>query len=235
MKKNTSIAVLTYPIKHRKTFDVLSLLKTNGYDDVMVCAIPFHYKKKKYPIYQHRPEMNYDIPDLPEMCSNLGYDFKMGSIDSFEIEKDRVVLIGGAGILEETFIKEHKVINAHPGYIPEVRGLDSLKWAIVENKPIGVTTHLIGDYVDAGLVIERRVIDVYSTDTFHALAQRVYENEASMLVEGIEKIGKTELEMIKPGDSELHKRMPKEIEQGLLDAFEIYKRKHAIIMEERRQ
>ena len=159
----------------------------------------------------------------------------MGSIDSFEIEEDRVVLIGGAGILEESFIKDDKVINSHPGYIPEVRGLDSLKWAIVENKPIGVTTHLIGDYVDAGLVIERRVIDVYSTDTFHALAQRVYENEASMLVEGIEKIGKTELEMIKPGDSELHKRMPKEIEQGLLDAFEIYKKKHAIIMEERRQ
>ena len=46
MKKNTSIAVLTYPIKHRKTFDVLSLLKTNGYDNVMVCAIPFHYTKR---------------------------------------------------------------------------------------------------------------------------------------------------------------------------------------------
>ena len=235
MKKNTSIAVLTYPIKHRKTFDVLSLLKTNGYDNVMVCATPFHYTKKKYPIYQHRPEMNYDIPDLSDMCSNLGFDFKMGSIDSFEIEEDRIVLIGGAGILEESFIKDHKVINSHPGYIPEVRGLDSLKWAIVENKPIGVTTHLIGDYVDAGLVIERRVIDVYSTDTFHALAQRVYENEVSMLVEAIEKIGKTEPEMIKPADSGLHKRMPKEIEQGLLDAFEIYKKKHAIIMEERRQ
>lgn len=179
--------------------------------------------------------MNYDIPDLSDMCSNLGFDFKMGSIDSFEIEEDRIVLIGGAGILEESFIKDHKVINSHPGYIPEVRGLDSLKWAIVENKPIGVTTHLIGDYVDAGLVIERRVIDVYLTDTFHALAQRVYENEVSMLVEAIEKIGKTEPEMIKPADSELHKRMPKEIEQGLLDAFEIYKKKHAIIMEERRQ
>ena len=56
-----------------------------------------------------------------------------------------------------------------------------------------------------------------------------------MLVEAIEKIGKTEPEMIKPADSGLHKRMPKEIEQGLLDAFEIYKKKHAIIMEERRQ
>ena len=53
----------------------------------MVCAILFHYTKKKYPIYQHRPEKNYAIPELSDMCSNLGFDVKMGSIDLFEIEE----------------------------------------------------------------------------------------------------------------------------------------------------
>ncbi len=220
MKK---IAILTYPVKHRKTFDILSLLKVNGYTDVSVCAIPFHYQKKNYPLIQHRPEMYYKIPEPEIMCHNLGYRYTVGQLESFEIEKDRVILIAGAGILPDTFIKAYTVINAHPGYIPNCRGLDALKWAIIENEPIGVTTHLIGEYVDAGQVIERRKIPVYLFDTFHALAQRVYENEISMLVESIEIYDKKTLEKICPGEFVIHKRMPKDIEQVLLEKFEQYK------------
>ena len=172
--------------------------------------------------------MNYSIPEISVICENLAYKYNIGQLDSFEIEKERVVLIGGAGIINEGFIKTHTVINAHPGFIPDCRGLDSFKWAIAEDKPIGVTTHLLGDYVDAGLVIERRMINLLSTDSFHALAQRVYENEVSMLVEAIEKKDETELQLIKPGESTLHKRMPKEIEKNLMDLFEKYKEKHAI-------
>lgn len=219
MKK---IAVLTYPIKHRKTFDLLSLLKANGYSDVYVCAIPFHYQKKKYPIYQHRPEMNYNIPFIEVMCQNLKYRYAEGTLDSFAIETDRIVLVAGAGIIPDDFVKSHTVINSHPGYIPNCRGLDAFKWAINEKQPIGVTTHLIGKYVDAGDVIERRKIDIYDTDTFHAVAERVYENEVSMLVEAIDNYSNTK--EILPGEYELHKRMPKEVEEKLLYDFEEYKR-----------
>lgn len=38
-----------------------------------------------------------------------------------------------------------------------------------------------------GLIIERKPIKINLLDTFHSLAQRVYENEISMLVEAIEK------------------------------------------------
>lgn len=67
------IAVLTYPVRHRKTYDVLSLLKANGYFDVKVYAIPFHYQKKKRPLIQHRPEMNFHVPEISKLCFNLGY------------------------------------------------------------------------------------------------------------------------------------------------------------------
>lgn len=52
MKK---IAVLTYPVKHRKTYDVLCLLKANGYTDENVYAIPFRYHKTLIPLIRHRP------------------------------------------------------------------------------------------------------------------------------------------------------------------------------------
>lgn len=225
------IAVLTYPVKHRKTFDLLSMLKVNGYNDVYVCAIPFHYQKKKYPIYQHRPEMNYYVPSLEVICKNLNYRYAEGTLESFDIECDRIVLVAGAGILPDEFVRSHTIINAHPGYIPNCRGLDAFKWAIVDKQPIGVTTHLIGSYVDAGDVIERRNIVVYDSDTFHAVAERVYENEVSMLVEALEKYLNTEERL--PGDSELHQRMPQEIEEKLLESFDEYKRIFGVKREEK--
>lgn len=218
------IAVLTYPIKHRKTFDVLSLLKANGYMDVKVFAIPFHYTKKKFPLISHRPEMNYDIPDICTLCENFGYEYQTGQLEEFNIENDRIVLIAGAGIITDEFVKSHTVLNAHPGYVPNCRGLDALKWAIIEKQPIGVTTHIIGDYVDAGEVIERRNIEVNPYDTFHALSQRVYENEVSMLVEAISKLHTVEIMNVNPDGYPLHKRMPEEIEKTLFDAFEEYKK-----------
>ncbi len=225
--KNKKIAVLTYPVKHRKTFDVMSLLKANGYFDVNIYAIPFHYEKKKFPLIRHRPEMNYQIPELTVMCQNFGYQCMTGQLDDFFIENDRVVLVAGAGILPDDFVKLHTIINAHPGYIPNCRGLDAFKWAINDNEPIGVTTYLIGEYVDAGYVIERRKIDIYPFDTFHALANRVYENEVSMLVEAIEKCDRNSLEMITPGEYQIHKRMPADVEEHLLDKFNEYKKHRA--------
>ena len=225
MKK---IGVLTYTVKHRKTFDVLSLLKANGYEDVVVYAIPFHYQKKKFPIYQHRPEMNYVIPEIKDFCTNLGFKCETGQLADFSIESDRIILVAGAGILPEDFVKNHIIINSHPGYIPNCRGLDAFKWAIIEGQPIGVTTHLIGDYVDAGEVIERRIIPIYFSDTFHALAARLYENEVSMLVEAVELYDDSSLEMIYPGEYEVHKRMPADIESTILAKIDEYKNDHGI-------
>lgn len=119
-------------------------MKANGYTDVNVYAIPFHYQKKKQPLIQHRPEMNFQVPEISKLCANLGYRYEVGELDRFHIDKDRIVLIAGSGILPDEFVREHTIVNAHPGYIPYCRGLDAFKWAIVENQPIGVTTHLLG-------------------------------------------------------------------------------------------
>lgn len=225
MKKK--IAVLTYPVKHRKTYDVLSLLKANGYTDVNVYAVPFHYQKKHFPIIQHRPEMHFRIPETDELCFNLGYRYEVGELESFNIDKERIVLIAGAGILPKEFVDRHIIINAHPGYIPNCRGLDAFKWAIAEQQPVGVTTHILGGVIDAGTVIERRIIDIYKTDTFHSVAQRVYENEVSMLVEAIEKSDDRHLKTISPENYEIHKRMPQSIEKNLMEFFEQYKKEYA--------
>ncbi len=48
-----------------------------------------------------------------------------------------------------------------------------------------------------------------------------------MLIEAIEKCGADNLQMIEPGNTQVHKRMPEDIENELLQKFEYYKNIHA--------
>lgn len=220
-KKDTRIIVLSYTVPHRKTYDMLCRLKAKGYTDVTVYAKPYHYKKVFKPLIEHRPE-NYGL-DTEEVCHNLGYGYIECAGDIPLFGRDAVVLIAGAGIIPDHVIKGNTIINAHPGYIPDVRGLDALKWAIIEDKPIGCTTHLLGDEVDAGLIIERKEVPVYEGDSFHAVANRVYEYEVAMLIDAVEKVHDA-TEYIPGGENVVHKRMPHELELQLFQKFEERKR-----------
>lgn len=128
----------------------------------------------------------------------------------------------GGGILPKELILKYKIINAHPGWLPNVRGLDALKWAIYDGQPIGVTTHLLGDDIDSGWILERKMVPIYYNDTFHAVAQRQYELEVSMLAKALE------LEPAEYTDGQnytVHKRMPHAFETRVLERFEIMRKK----------
>lgn len=224
------IAVLTYNVKHRKTYDTLCLLKSRGYE-VTVYAQPMTYVKKRQPMVQHRPELIMDIPELPVLCKNFGFELIEGEFAStigYENDRDSVIyLLCGAGLLQDEFIQAHRIVNGHPGFIPYARGLDAYKWSIYNGLPIGVTTHFLGDYVDAGEVIERRPIEVHEFDTFHSVSQRIYENEIDMIVGAIDKIDEEHEMIVPPEDSVVFKRMPEGKEQELFERFEEHKRKSA--------
>lgn len=229
MKRDARICLLSYQALHRKTIDTMMRLKMYGYINVCVYAKPFHYQKKYVPLVEHRPTVN-DFDSLndvgyAEIIQNLGYELKNIS-DYNEIQEGSscIFLICGAGIIPQNVIQRYRIINAHPGYIPIVRGLDSLKWAIIEGLPIGVTTHLLGDYVDAGNVLERRKIPIYDNDTFHTVAYRQYEMEVQMLVDAIDKIDR--ISFFTNGEEyQVHRRMPHELEKSIYDEFEKYIRR----------
>ena len=157
------------------------------------------------------------LPGAEKQCKVFSYDYiPINDINEITCTDD-VFLICGAGLLPEAFVKKNIVVNAHPGYIPVVRGLDSLKWAIYNGDPIGVTTHLIGDEIDAGEIIERRIVPVFWNDTFHAVAQRQYEMEIQMLINSLAKLNDKH-EFFK-GEGVVHKRMPHSYETRLFERF----------------
>ena len=215
-----NIHVLTYTTPHRKTYDVLCLLKARGYDSVSVWAVPMHYVKKYTPTVPHRPD---GVPVRSQAyISRFGYAYK--ELDSYAqippTGKEDLFLLCGGGILERDFCAARTIINSHGGYIPYARGLDSYKWAIYLGLPVGVTTHIIGTELDAGEIIERKKVELLQTDTFHTLAQRAYELETCMLVDAIEKAGGEHIYI--KGESEPFRRMPHALEAELYQKFEAY-------------
>lgn len=227
IQKRKRVCVLTYQALHRKTIDTLTLLKIWGYDNVCIYAKPFHYIKKYTPVVPHRPAVeildNAESLNYADIVINLGYELR--NIENYEEIKEAdtaIFLVCGAGLLPEFLLKKYRIINAHPGFLPVVRGLDALKWAIIEGKPIGVTTHLLGPYVDAGAIIERKMVPIKPNDTFHMVAWRQYEIEIQMLVRAVERIG--EISLFTDGEGyPIHRRMPHEIEQKVYQEFETYK------------
>lgn len=220
-----NVAVLTYNQKHRKTYDTLCLLKARGYQNIKVYGQPMTYIKKCHPIILHRPEQIMSIPNTADLCRNLGFEYIEGNFEDNITDKNMIYLLCGAGLLSNEFVKSYRIINAHPGFSPLARGLDAYKWSIYYNLPLGVTTHFLGVYIDAGEIIERREIGVYRFDTFHAVAQRLYETEIDMLVDAVEIADKKHLFII-PESGDVFKRMPHSLEEKLFEIFEQYKAKH---------
>lgn len=223
------IVVISYNTPHRKTQDVLFHLKAKGYQNVTVLALPFVYRENPFqPIYAHRPSTAIDVsPEI--LCERLLYKFKTVNADEIHPylneNPNDFVLITGAGLLPDELVENHKLINSHPGWLPKVRGLDSLKWAIHNKQPLGVTCHYVDSEADAGFLIEQREVPVFANDTFHSVAYRQYEIEIDMLVNSIEVIpSRTEFPSLSTTEFEATRRMPKSIEENLMQEFEDYKK-----------
>lgn len=211
------IAVLTYTTPHRKTYDTLCLLNAKGYRDIAVYAHPFTYTKKHKSLVSHRPDMRYLVPSIQDTCKMLGYSYQM--FESFEeIDGEDVYLIGGSGLIPQEFVHNHRIVNSHPGWIPLARGLDALKWAILEDAPIGVTTHFIGEEVDAGEIIDRRELHIVEGEQFYELGMRVYLNEIDMLVGSLKKLDEKHM-YVSGGSTQIHRRMPIELEQEMISKY----------------
>lgn len=220
------IAVITYDAPHRKTQDVIVRLKLEGFRDIHMVVIPWIERKSFVPLYSHRPSRAIEVP-IELLCARMSLEFtrvEIPALDDFFSKNDFAhILIGGAGIFPAELAKNHKIINAHPGYLPYMKGLDALKWAIYQNQPIGATTHYISPETDEGELIDKRLIPVKQTDTFHSLAYRVYETEIEMLVNAISLIDekRASLESLHDDNYIPNRRMPNDLEPVMMERFEL--------------
>lgn len=218
------IVVLTYNIPHRKTQDLLFQLKVKTEDQITVLGLPFKYVKKYKPLIQHRPSNCLDIRN-DEFCNKLGFAYEdvehENLVNRLRVLNPRIILVGGAGILDKEIVRDFFVVNSHPGILPDVRGLDALKWAVYLGKNIGVTLHVIDEDADGGYRIKEELIPLYPNDTFHSIAYRQYECEIELLSDSIKLLQdvncKEELTKINIDNTKANTRMGIDEEKILYD------------------
>jgi len=84
------------------------------------------------------------------------------------------ILMMGGGLLSPEVIRtaRHGVLNAHPGLLPYIRGVDVIRHAVLRGVPIGVTLHYIDEGIDTGRLIRRWLVPVHDGDDWAGIAAR---------------------------------------------------------------
>jgi phosphoribosylglycinamide formyltransferase-1 len=216
--------LITYQCPHLKTEQViLELLRHYRPEQLVIYALPYTPRPAREVLINHRPNMDLSV-DAAVMARAHGIEYHAVNHDT-EIPNGLdyyLVLIGY--LLSAEFIRDKKTINTHPGIIPSVRGLDAVKWALYDMKPLGVTMHFIDEAIDAGDVISIVPTPVYETDTIDVLCRRHYENELYLTC-AFERFLEHPTNVfagIEPGEA--RRRMGKAMEAEVLERFDEYKR-----------
>ncbi len=228
MKK---FGVFAYNFKHKKTYEGLINLFIHGYKPECILAaeaVKITFYKSKY--RETLKDIDYTHPkDLAKLFSIPYHVVDHKSEECVKLIKSYSLELGiilGARIIPERIINTFKlgILNMHPGLLPDNRGLDNTKWAIINNLKQGVTTHLIDKYIDKGLLIDRKEIKVYKDDSLVDILSRLQNLEIKMMIDYLDKLSNGDkISYSKLGEGKRYKSVPWEIEKDLIEKFEIYK------------
>lgn len=179
------LALLTYDTNHLKTEQVALGLSERHQHDLTLIALPYVQRPARAIARPHRPDMSQGTtPDRLAHAIDAPL-IKVPSADAIPLEGFDCYLITGAGLLPGQFVEATagRVVNAHPGIIPLVRGLDAFKWAIHDDMPLGNSLHLIDADADAGDLLAVVQTPIFSDDSYETLARRHYEREIAMMID----------------------------------------------------
>lgn len=88
-------------------------------------------------------------------------------------------------IFPDVLVKEKLCINLHPGYNPYGRGWYPQVFSIINGTPAGATLHVMDEFIDAGMIIDRTEVVVKDTDTSLTVYHKVIEAEKKLLLKNL--------------------------------------------------
>jgi phosphoribosylglycinamide formyltransferase-1 len=231
-----NIGVFAYDFEHWKAQQGMQNLILNGRKPSVIFAAPrvklnfYRSKIRTSPkdLFLYHPKEiadHYDI-DYHVLAHNTQETSDL--VKQYDLD---LGIILGARILRPIVIDQFKigVLNMHPGILPENRGLDTIKWAIINDLPQGVTTHLIDSNIDRGCLIQKQTINVYDDDTLLDLRIRLQHLEQKMMLDAITLVQNKDISSLKRiGKGSYNKSMPLKVENSLLGKFVNYKNKRCL-------
>ena len=170
----------------------MKMLMAHGFEVALVVAQPFKKLKVPKSKFQISPKLPV-YGDLEMICEKNRITYLAADHDSYESvaaigrHKCDLGLILGARILKPNTIKkfEYGILNIHPGAIPENRGLDNFKWAIINKLKMANTAHLIDEKIDMGRIIKIKETNYHDDDTIHDFYLRHFFSEFTLMLESL--------------------------------------------------
>ena len=230
------IGVFAYNFPHKKTQEGLLHLFLQVYRiECVLAADPVQLRFYQSKLRIAPRGVPYTHPRV--VAERIGADYHVVAHDSAEAhdlirshDLDLGVILG-ARILKKPTIDAFNVgvLNLHPGLLPENRGLDNIKWAILKMWPQGVTGHLIDEKIDCGSLIDRREVDVFDDDTLLDVFLRVQNTELLVLDRCLEVLNGGTRDFSPLGESNYFKAVPAKEEALLMETFDRYKQSYSTL------
>lgn len=114
-----------------------------------------------------------------------------------KVGPDLVVSVLFSQILKSDLINIPRkgVINIHPAYLPDYKGISPVFWALTnKEKYSGVTTHYIDEGIDTGNIIYQKKIKIDPKDTEDSLYEKAVKAGSPLLIKAIRDIEKNKVE-----------------------------------------
>ena len=125
--------------------------------------------------------------------------FEIGSqkiLQDYKIEM--ICLAGFMQILSKKFVYswKNRIINIHPSYLPNNKGLNPQKQVIDEKASYtGCTVHFVNEKIDDGKIILQEKVKVMHNDNVQTLSDRILEKEHVIYPKALKKIALEILEI----------------------------------------
>jgi len=103
--------------------------------------------------------------------------------------KPGIIILGQTGIVKKNILDIPAIgtINAHPGILPEYRGIDSYKWALFNDDydKIGATVHWVDEKIDSGNIIFQELYEIKKNESLDSLESNVNELAVELMAKAI--------------------------------------------------
>lgn len=226
-----------YDFPYKKSQDTVLSLLVENYNIKFYIAAPWKNLNLPKNVVRVRPEHS-DLIDPRKLCERFNIDYYVFPHNSRETirllkaEKFDLGVVAGSRVLSNEVIEAAggRILNVHPGYLPLVRGLDTLLWSIYSGWPAGISAHLISEKIDSGLLVYREKLKVYPDDTIIDISLRLVEHQSEVLQKALKLIAERPLKSFKNLDdvrSIYNTAMPEELQPKAIKMFPAWLKKYA--------
>ena len=128
------------------------------------------------------------VKDYSKLCNKVHQTTDINSkecINALNDLKPNVLVLAQCGILKEEMLSIPDVIlNAHPGILPDYRGVDVIEWALLKNdfENLGFTVHIVDKGVDTGGIVLTKKYNFKGDEDLKILNHRISTHSIILLI-----------------------------------------------------